>query len=266
MRPSKHAALGPGRGSLHAVAPKHHLPTHNTARSQLPGFLLRSGDHRACPFEQLFPPERMIHPFQPKASHNWHEHSDGFEDVRQALLAAGRGYPGPQQVVNPENVRHVEILQSRPAVALQRRIPAYRAVTQPRRQVNGLHAILIPPPPKRRPFCHDFFFLRLRPFFQPPVGRKNRDLMPSPCQAFGKRAHLYRWAAEFEKGSVRFRDVQDSHCSRRIFFSDLAKALKRNSFSTRWRPRAPISFASAGSASKASMDVASWIVSPCGTR
>src|SRR2546430_12835415 len=42
-------------------------------------------------------------------------------------------------------------------------------------------------------------------------------------------------------------DVQDSHCSRRIFFSDFAKTLKRNSCSARCRPRAPISLACARS-------------------
>src|SRR5712692_274049 len=208
----------------------------------------------------------MIHPFQPKISHNWHEHPDGLEHVRQVSLAAGGGHRRTQQVVKSKNVHDIEILQPRPAVTLDRRIPAHRAVTHPRRQIDGLHAILIPPPAKRRPLCRDSFFLSLQPLFQAPVRRENRDLVASPRQAFGKRAHLHRWAAEFEKGSVRFRDVQDSHCSRRTFFSDFAKTLKRNSCSARCRPRAPISFACAGSASSASMDVASWIGSPCGTR
>src|SRR6266702_5321837 len=165
----------------------------------------------------------MIHPFQPKISQNVHD---------------------------------IKILQPRPAVTLDRRIPAHRAVTHPRRQIDGLHAIFIPPPAKRRPFCRDFFFLGLQPLFQPPVGGENCNLVASPRQAFGKRAHFYGGTAEFEKGSVRFRDVQDSHCSRRIFFSDLAKTPKRNSYSTRWRPRAPISLPSAGSARRVSMEVA----------
>src|SRR6267143_1174737 len=140
----------------------------------------------------------MIQPFQPEISHNGHEHSDGFEHVRKAPLAAGRSHRRTQQIVKPENVHDIEILK--------------------------------------------------------------------PRQALGKRAHLHRGAAEFEKGSVRFRDVQDSHWSRRIFFSDLAKTLKRNSCSARCCPRAPISFAWTGSASSASIEVASWIGSPCGTR
>src|SRR5256885_1125191 len=136
-----------------------------------------------------------------------------------------------EQVVKPENVHHIKILQSRPAVTLDRWIPTNPPVTQPCRHIDGLHAILIPPPPKRGPFCRDFFFLGLPSLFQPPVGRENRYLVTSPRQAFGKRAHFHRRAAEFEKGSGGFRDVQDSHCSRRSFFSDFAQTLKRNSCS-----------------------------------
>src|SRR4029077_19248494 len=228
--------------------------------------LLRSSDQRACSLEQLPPPDRMIHLFQPKVSHNWHKHADGFQHVTQASLAACGGHRRAPQVVKPENMHGVEILQPRPAVALHGRVPAHRAVTQPRRHVNRLHAILSPPPAKWRSFRCDFFLLRLQPLFQAPVGRKNRYLVAPPRQSLGKCAHLHRWAAEFKKRIVRFRNVQDSHWSRRIFFRVLAKALKRNSFSARCWPRAPISFACAGSASSASIDVASWIGSPCGTR
>src|ERR1700692_580972 len=82
----------------------------------------------------------------------------------------------------------------------------------------------------------------------------------------GQGAHFYRRAAEFQERSVGFGDVQDSHCSRRIFFSVLAKTLKRNSCSTRWLPRAPISRARAGSDSSVSIAVESCGASPCCTR
>src|ERR1700674_1983225 len=208
----------------------------------------------------------MIHPFQPKISHNWHKHPDGLKNIWQIPLAAGRGHDRTQQVVKPENVHHIEILQPPPAITRDCRIPTDAPVTQPCRHVNGLHAIFNLPPAKRRTVRRDFFFPCLQTFFQSPVCCEDRDLVASPRQSFGKRAHLHGWTAELEKGSVRFRDVQDSHCSRRIFFSDLAKALKRNSFSARCFPRAPISFACAGSASSVSMHVARWIASPCGTR
>src|SRR3989440_10568813 len=208
----------------------------------------------------------MIHPFQPKISHHWHKHADGLEHIREVSLAAGGGNHRTQQVVKPENVHHIKILQPRPAVTLDRRIPTHSPVMQPCWHIDGLHAILIPPPTKRRPFSGDFFFRSLQSLFQSPVGGENGDLMASPRQTFGKRAHLYRGAAEFDKGSVRVRAVQDSDCSRRIFFSDFAKTLKRNSCSARCRPRAPISLACAGLASKVSMQVARWIGSPCGTR
>src|SRR5216683_3281921 len=84
-------------------------------------------------------------------------------------------------------------------------------------------------------------------------------------QSLGQSPDFHRGAAEFQERGVRFCDVQDSHCSRRIFLKAFAKTLNRNSRSTRCFPRAPISFACAGSASKVSMDVANWIASPCGT-
>src|SRR6267143_358608 len=201
----------------------------------------------------------MIHPFQPNISHNWHEHTNGLEHVRQALLAACGGHCRTQQVVESENVHYIEILQPRPAVTLDRRVPTHPSVTQPCRQIDCLYAILIPPPAKRRPFCRNLFLLGLQPFFQSPVGCKNGNLVASPCQPFRKCAHFHRGAAEFEERGVRFRDVQDSHCSRRIFFSDFAKILKRNWCSASCLPRTPISFACAGSASNVSMLVASWI-------
>src|SRR5437899_4879813 len=208
----------------------------------------------------------MIHPFQQETSNDGHEHPDGLEHVRQTSLAASRRNCRAEQIVEPEYVHDIEILQPRPAVSLDRRIPAHRPVAQPRGDVNSLHAILVPPPAKWRPFCRDFFFWGLQSFFQPPIRREDRDLVAAPPQSFGKRSHLHRGAAEFQKGSVRLRDVQDSHCSRRIFFNDFAKTLKRKSCSARCFARAPISFAWTGSASSVSMLVASWIGSPCGTR
>src|SRR2546423_12954982 len=98
----------------------------------------------------------MIHPFQPKISHHWHKHADGLEHIRQVSLAAGGGNHRTQQVVKPENVPHIKILQPRPAVTLDRRIPTHCPVMQPGRHIDGLHAILIPPPTKRRPFSGDF--------------------------------------------------------------------------------------------------------------
>ena len=185
----------------------------------------------------------MIHPFQQETSHDGHEHPDGLEHVRQTSLAASRRNCRAEQIVEPEYVHDIEILQPRPAVSLDRRIPAHAPVAQPRWDVDCLHAILIPPPAKRGPFCRDFFFLRFHSFFQPPVRSNDGDLMAASRQAFRESAHFHRGTAEFQKGSVRFRNVQDSHCSRRIFFNDFAKTLKRNSCSARCFARAPISFA-----------------------
>ena len=208
----------------------------------------------------------MIHPFQPKAPDNRNEHPDRLDNVRQLPRAARRGHGGSQQIVESKDVDCIEILQPRPAITFDRRVPAHRSVTHPCRKIDGLHAVFFAPPAKGRSFCCDFPFLGLHLFFQAPVGRENGDLVPPPPQSFGKCANLHRGPAEFQKRSVRFRDVQDSHCSRRIFFSVFAKTLKRNSYSTRCRPRAPISFACSGSFRSASMEVASWIPSPCGTR
>ena len=198
----------------------------------------------------------MIQTLQPKISHDRHKHPDGLENVRQISNAARGGNGRPQQIVKAENVDHVEILQPRTAVSLDRRIPAHRAVTQPGRQINSLDAIFIAPPAEGRAFCRDLSLRRLHAFFQAPVCRQHTRRVASSSQSFREGANFDWRAAKFQEGSVRFCDVQDSHCSRRIFFKDFAKTLKRNSRSTRWRPRAPISRAWAGSARSASIEVA----------
>src|SRR5437764_15153170 len=98
----------------------------------------------------------MIHPFQPKISHNWHKHTDGLEHVRQTSLAAGCSHRRTQQVVKPENVHDIEILQPRAAVTLDRRIPANSTVAEPCRYINGLHAIFFAPPAKGGSLRRDF--------------------------------------------------------------------------------------------------------------
>src|SRR6202008_1656846 len=103
------------------------------------------------------------------------------------------------------------------------------------------HAVFVPAPAKGR---HLRIYFPLAPFHSltdSPVRCQHRHLMPPPRQSFGKRTHFHRRTAKFEERGVGFRDVQDSHCSRRIFFSDFAKTLKRNSCSTRCLPFAPIS-------------------------
>src|SRR5262249_37160874 len=85
-------------------------------------------------------------------------------------------------------------------------------------------------------------------------------------QPLGQCSHFDRRAPELQEGLVARRDIQDSHCSRRILLRDLAKTLKRKSSSTRFFPRAPISRPTSGCASSVSSDVASCTASPCCTR
>src|SRR4029077_6927070 len=145
-------------------------------------------------------------------------------------------------------------------------IPADPPVTQPGRKIDRFHAILPAPPAKRRAFRRVFLFRGLQPFFKAPIGGEHRHLMAAPRQSFETSAHLNRRATEFEEWRVSFRDVQDSHWSRRIFLSDFEKTLKRNSCSTRAFPRVPISLACTGSVRMACRAVASWMGSPWGTR
>src|ERR1700674_2777844 len=140
-------------------------------------------------------------------------------------------------------MHHVEVLQARAAETFDGGIPAHCPVTRPCRKIDGLNAIFMATPAKRRSFCRYFPFLSLHAFFQAPVGGEHGYLMAPLSQTSRKGAYLDRGAAELEERCVGFCNVQDSHCSRRIFFSDFAKALNRNSCSARWRPRAPISFA-----------------------
>ena len=83
----------------------------------------------------------MIHPFQPKASDNRNEHPDRLDNVRQFPRAARRGHGGSQQIVESKDVDCIEILQPRPAITFDRRVPAHRSVTHPCRKIDGLHAV-----------------------------------------------------------------------------------------------------------------------------
>src|SRR5262249_1607651 len=103
-------------------------------------------------------------------------------------------------------------------------------------------------------------------FLNSPVCRHHRHFMPECSQSARQRLHLRRRSTKLVERSIRLRHIQDSHTSRRIFFSDFAKTLNRNSFSTRSFPRRPISRASSGFASNVSIDVASCTASPCCTK
>src|SRR3984893_13854091 len=145
------------------------------------------------------------------------------------------------------------------------RIPTQRTIPEPRWQVHRRHSVLHTAPSERsslRSRC----LLRAETFLDAPVRRYHSHLIHARGEPFCKRPHFYWGPAKFQKGGVGFRYIQDSHCSRRIFFSALAKTLKRNSRSTRCRPRPPIFCASAGSESNVSIEVASCAASPCGTR
>ena len=102
--------------------------------------------------------------------------------------------------------------------------------------------------------------------FQAPIRSQYRHLMTSPSHGFGQCANFYGRAAKFQEGSIGLCDVQDSHSSRKIFFSDFANTLNLKSRFTRSRPRAPISRARSGFANSVSIEVASCGASPCCTR
>src|ERR1700686_5205831 len=73
----------------------------------------------------------------------------------------------------------------------------------------------------------------MQALFKTPIRGEHVHGVATLRQTLRQSAHFYGRAAELQKRSVGFGDVQDSHCSRRIFFSALAKTLKRNSCSTR---------------------------------
>src|SRR5271156_103334 len=199
----------------------------------------------------------MIHPFQPKITDNWKKHPDRLDHVRQTSGAANLNHRRAQKVVQSENVHDIKVLQTRAAIALHGRVPTDRVIAQPGGKVDGWHAVLRQTPAKGRALGADLRVQRGQTLLNSPIGGKHGNLMPALLQALRQRLDLDGWPSEFQKGRVSFRDVQDPHCSRRIFFRDLAKTLKRNSFSTRSRPRSPILCANAGSESSVSMQVAS---------
>src|SRR5271165_524173 len=208
----------------------------------------------------------MIHPFQRKISHNWKKHPDGLDDVRQALGTAGGGDGGAKEVVQAEDMHDVEIGQAGAAIAFYRGVPTDGVIAQPGWKVDGLHAAFGEAPAEGGAFGAEIGSEGMQAGFEAPVGREHRNLMTALREALGESVDLYGRAGQFEKRGVGFGDVQDPHCSRRIFFKDLAKTLKRNSLVTRSRPRSPMLRARAGSRRSVSMQVASWTASPCCTR
>src|ERR1700739_4439915 len=92
----------------------------------------------------------MIHSFQEKIAHNWYEHANGFDHVRDAVAPARRCYRWSQEVIEPKNVHHVEVPQSRAAKSRDSRIPAQGAVAQPASQIDRLDSAFFEAPPERR--------------------------------------------------------------------------------------------------------------------
>src|SRR2546422_8308224 len=114
-------------------------------------------------------------------------------------------------------------------------IPGERAIAQGARQIYRFHAILFRPPSEfaagsSRGDAPD----------DPEIGSEHRHLMAPSRQTARQCAHLHRWTALLEEWKVRFRDLQDTHCSFKILFNDLANCANWYSRSTRPRPRAPI--------------------------
>src|SRR5271166_938893 len=200
----------------------------------------------------------MIHPFQRKISHNWKKHPDGLDDVRQALGTAGGGDGGAKEVVQAEDMHDVEIRQPGAAIAFHSRVPANGVITKPGGEIDRLDVAFGEAPAEGGAFGAEIGSEGMQAGFEAPIGREHRNLMTALREALGESVDLYGRAAEFEKRGVGFGDVQDPHCSRRIFFRDLAKMLKRNSLVTRSRPRSPMPRARAGSRRSVSMQVASW--------
>ena len=250
----------------HTIASQGYLGPRNSAAGKFLRFLLGGRDHGSRPIEHFFAPPVVIQPLQEKISHDGHKHSNRFDHIRNLSRAAFACHCRPQQIVQTKNVRHLEILQSRPAKSVYRWIPGRSAVAKPRRQINTLNAVRTARPPKRRSLGRHRNVRRSLPRFESPIGGQYRQFVPALRQPVCQRLYLHRRSAEFVERSVRLCDAQDSHSSRRIFRNDLANTLKRNWFSTRCLPRRPISFCKSGSASSVSIAVASCTASPCCTR
>src|SRR5450755_1405217 len=163
-------------------------------------------------------------------------------------------------------MHNVKIYESGAAVTFNCGIPAEGVIAQPSREIDGLHGSFSEAPAERGAIGANVRGPRRQPRLDTPIGCEHGNLIAALREALGQGMHFDGRAAEFEERCVCLRDVQDSHCSRRIFFRDLAKTLKRNSLATRSRPRSPILRARAGLARKVSMQVASWVASPCCTR
>src|ERR1700676_2807692 len=207
----------------------------------------------------------VIDAFQEKVANNWHEHADRLDHVRNFQLLRFRSGARAEEVVKSEDVDYVEILQAGAQVARQGGIPAGGVVVKPVRQIDGFYTANFTLPTERAVLGGGFAGKFREAAFETPIRSENGNLVAQLSKPFGKRADLFGRAAKLKKWRVALRDVQDSHNSRRIFLKALEKALKRYSFSTRCRPASPMRRAFSGFESRASMEVASWTVSPCWT-
>src|SRR5690242_1278405 len=265
MLAAETSPLGKSLRDAHAIPAQYDPSLADPPGNQSASFLLGRRHDRRRPGQQGFAKKRVVDPLHPQAPHDRQEHPDRLDHVRNAPLAAKGGNRGPQQIVQTKNVRDIEIPQTRAAESLHGGIPARRPVVKPRRQVNGRRSPRVAPPSERAPFRWSRAQFR-EPLLHSPVRRQHRHLVPSSSHPLRKRPHFDRRPAELVKWHIGFRNLQDAHSSRRIFLNDFANALNRKSRSTRSRPLRPISCATVGFSSSASMDVARCTASPCGTR
>src|SRR5215467_3046986 len=92
----------------------------------------------------------MIQTLEPETPHDRYKHAYGFDHEGNVALAAGCCNARSQQIVQAENVHHVEILQPCPAEASHRWIPRGCVISQPSRQVNRVDAVLFIAPAEWR--------------------------------------------------------------------------------------------------------------------
>src|SRR6266404_61113 len=157
--------------NFHSVPPQHDLSRGNASGYKLLYLLIRCGHHGARSFEHSPSPNEMINRLQQKTTHDRHEHPDELKDIGNLSNPAGSCNGRPQKVIESKNVHHVKILQSCPAISLNRWIPAQRSVPKPRRQINGLNSIFVAAPSEGRSLCRDFCPFALHTFFESPIRR-----------------------------------------------------------------------------------------------
>ena len=109
MARAEFAALGKRRGNFDSIPTKENLFARHVGGGEFLDFLFRGGDKQACLANHLSAKNGMINSLEPKAPDNRKEHTYRLDHIGNIAPPARVSHRGPQKIVKPEDVNHIEI-------------------------------------------------------------------------------------------------------------------------------------------------------------